>query len=64
MNDMNSGKKSYEPGANDDISSVIDHGQDGLNPKKSIPLQLTISISVGVLLILTVASLYYYGFFS
>ena len=49
MTDMKSGKKqSYDPGSND-ISSAIDHGQDGLNPKKSLPVQLTFGVSIGVL---------------
>ncbi len=61
--DMKSGKKSYEPGSNN-ISSVIDHGQDGLNPKKSLPVQLTFGVSLGVFIILIFATLYYYGVFS
>jgi hypothetical protein len=62
--DMKSGKKSYEPGANDNILNVIDHGQDGLNPKKSLPVQLTFGVSVGVFIILIIVTLYYYGVFS
>jgi len=61
---MKSGKKNYEPGANENMSSVIDHGQDGLNPKKSLPVQLTFGVSVGVFIILIIAALYYYGVFS
>ena len=63
MTTMTSEKKSYEPGSNK-ISSVIDHGQDGLNPKKSLPVQLTFGVSVGVFIILIFATLYYYGVFS
>lgn len=62
--DMKSGKKSFEPGPETDITSVIDHGQDGLNPKKSIPVQLTFAVTGGVFLILIFATLYYYGVFS
>jgi len=61
---MKSGKKSYEPGANENISSAINHGQDGLNPKKSVPVQLTFGVSVGVFITLIIATLYYYGAFS
>ena len=61
---MTSGKKSYEPGPDTDITSVIDHGQDGLNPKKSLPVQLTFGVTVGVFIILIIATLYYYGVFS
>jgi hypothetical protein len=61
---MESGKKSYEPGANENISSAINHGQDGLNPKKSVPVQLTFGVSVGFFIILIIATLYYYGAFS
>lgn len=63
-NDMESGKRNYEPGANDNLSSVIDHGQDGLNPKKSLPVQLTFAVSLGVFVALIIATLYYYGVFS
>ena len=62
--DMKSGKKSYEPGADTDITSVIDHGQDGLNPKKSLPVQFTFAVTGGVFIILIVMTLYYYGVFS
>lgn len=61
---MESGKRSYEPGANENLSSVIDHGQDGLNPKKSLPVQLTFGVSVGVFIILLIVALYRYGVFS
>ncbi len=61
---METGKKSYEPGASNDISTVIDHGQDGLNPKKSLPVQLTFGVSAGVFILLLIATLSYYGVFS
>lgn len=61
---MASGKKSYEAGPDTDITSVIDHGQDGLNPKKSLPVQLTFGVTLGVFLILIIVTLYYYGVFS
>jgi hypothetical protein len=64
ITDMKSGKKSYEPGPNENISSAIDHGQDGLNPKKSLAVQLTFGVSVGVFILLIIATLYYYGVFS
>ncbi len=61
---MNTEKKaSYEPG-HDNISTVIDHGQDGLNPNKSLPVQLTFGISIGAFLLLILGTLYYYGVFS
>jgi hypothetical protein len=61
---MKSGKANYEAGADDNISSVIDHGQDGLNPKKSLPVQLTFGVTIGAFIILTIMTLYYYGVFS
>lgn len=61
---MKSGKKSYEPGADTDITSVIDHGQDGLNPKKSLPVQFTFGVTIGVFIALIILTLYYYGVFS
>ncbi len=64
MTNMNSGKKSYEPGPNENISSVIDRGQDGLNPNKSLPVKLTFGVSVGVFILLIIVTLYYYGVFS
>ena len=61
MTDMKSGKKQgYDPGSND-ISSAIDHGQDGLNPKKSLPVQLTFGVSIGVFVLLLLATLLYYN---
>ena len=61
MTDMKSGnKQSYDPGSND-ISSAIDHGQDGLNPKKSLPVQLTFGVSIGVFVLLLLATLLYYN---
>ena len=63
MTVMKSEKKSYEPGSNN-MLNVIDHGQDGLNPKKSLPVQLTFGVSVGVFIFLIFATLYYYGVFS
>jgi hypothetical protein len=61
---MASGKKSYEPGPNTDISGAIAQGQDGLNPKKSLPVQLTFGVSIGVFILLIIATLSYYGVFS
>lgn len=61
---MASGKKSYEPGPDQDITSVIAHGKDGLNPKKSLPVQLTFGVSIGVFIALIIVTLYYYGVFS
>lgn len=61
MTDMKGGKRqSYDPGSND-ISSAIDHGQDGLNPKKSLPVQLTFGVSIGVFVLLLLATLLYYN---
>jgi hypothetical protein len=61
MTDMKSGKKqSYDPGSND-ISSAIDHGQDGLNPNKSLPVQLTFGVSIGVFVLLLLATVLYYN---
>ena len=63
MTTMTSEKKSYSPGSND-ISTAVDNGQDGLNPKKSLPVQLTFGVSVGVFIALIFVTLYYYGVFS
>lgn len=48
----------YDP-KHADIETVQDHGQN--NPNKSLPLQFTISLSLGVLIILLFATAYYYG---
>lgn len=63
MSAMKSEKKSYQPGSNN-MLNVIDHGQDGLNPKKSLPVKLTFAVSVGVFIFLIFAKLNYYGVFS
>jgi hypothetical protein len=41
-----------------DIATVQEHGQN--NPEKSLPLQLTINLSLGVLIILLFVTAYYY----
>jgi hypothetical protein len=61
---MKTGKSNYDPGSNDNIESAIDHGQDGLNPKKSLPVQLTFGVSIGVFVMLIIVTLYYYGVLS
>ncbi len=55
---------SYEEGPSNPITSAEDHGQDGLNPNKSFPVQFTITVSLGVFALLIIATLYYYGVFS
>ncbi|GAA6618427.1 hypothetical protein [Scytonema sp. NUACC26] len=41
------------------ISTVQDHGQN--DPEKSIPIQLSLNFSIGVLVVLLFATAYYYG---
>ncbi|GAB1538009.1 hypothetical protein NUACC21_06650 [Scytonema sp. NUACC21] len=43
------------------LSTVEDHGQN--DPEKSLPLQLSINVSIGVLVVLLFATAYYYGLF-
>jgi hypothetical protein len=61
---MKTVKKNFAPGASDDLSTVIDHGQDGLNPNKSFPVQLTFGLSIAALVVTLLVTLYYYGVFS
>jgi len=64
MFDMETTKKNFAPGPSEDLSTVIDHGQDGLNPNKSLPVKLTFWLSMGATAIVILATLYYYGVFS
>lgn len=61
---MKTTKKNFAPGSSEDLSTVIDHGQDGLNPNKSFPVQLTFGLSMGAIVVVLLATLYYYGIFS
>ncbi|MBD1864120.1 MULTISPECIES: hypothetical protein [Trichocoleus] len=61
---MENTKKNFAPGASEELSTVIDHGQDGLNPNKSLPVKLTFWLSMGASAIVLLATLYYYGVFS
>lgn len=46
-----------------DLSTVQDQSEYGINPKKSLPYKFTVGISLGVFVILLVYAAYYYGFF-
>jgi hypothetical protein len=63
MTAMKSKQPANSEHRSNDLSTVQEQSEYGLNPKKSLPYKFTVGISLGVFAILLVYTAYYYGFF-
>ena len=61
---METTRTNFEPNSKKDVSTTLEHREDGLNPNTSVPVKLTFWLSMGASAIVLFATLYYYGVFS
>lgn len=61
---MKATRNNFAPNSKKDVSTTLEHREDGLNPNTSVPVKLTFWLSGGAALFVLLATLYYYGVFS